>query len=64
LKRLLELETIYQKQLPPEPKTYQDLEAHSLRDLFKQAEINYLQSHAKIDFWSKIEKKNLTVKEQ
>ena len=64
LKRPLGLETLHRKQLPPEPKTHQDLEAHPLGDLFKQAEIDHLRSHAKMGSWSEIEKKNLAIKEQ
>ncbi len=54
----------HQKQLLSESKTHQDLDIHSLRDLFKQTEIDHLRSHAQMNFWFKIEKKNSAVKEQ
>jgi len=50
--------------LSSESKTHQDLEAYSLKDFFKEIKINYFRSHAQMNFWSEIEKKNLTVKEQ
>ena len=59
-----ELKSFHWKQLLPESKTYWDLEAHSLEDLFKQTEIDHFRSHAQMNFWSEIEKKNSTVKEQ
>jgi hypothetical protein len=50
--------------LPPEPKIHQNLETHPLEDLFKQAKIDYLKSHAYMNSWSELEKKNPTAKEQ
>ena len=47
-----------------ESKTHQNLEAHLFRNLFKQIEINYFRSHAQMNFWFEIEKKNSTVKKQ
>ena len=59
-----ELKSFHQKQLLLESKTYWDLEAHSLKNLFKQIKINHLRSHAQMNFWFKIEKKNSTIKKQ
>ncbi len=58
------LESFHRKQLPPEPKTHRDLEAHPLGDLFIQAEIDHLRSHAHMDSWTEIEKKDPTAKGQ
>ena len=59
-----ELKSFHQKQLLPELKTHQNLKTHLLGDLFKQAEIDHLRSHAHMNFWSELEKKNSTVKKQ
>ena len=58
------MKSFHWKQLLPESKTYWDLEAHSLEDLFKQTEIDHFRSHAQMNFWFKIEKKNSTIKKQ
>ena len=59
-----ELKFFHQKQLLSELKIYQDLDTYSLEDLFKQTEIDHLRSHAQMNFWFKIKKKNSAVKEQ
>ena len=59
-----ELKLFHWKQLSSESKSYWDLEIHSLENLFKQTEINHFRSHAQINFWSEIEKKNSIVKKQ
>ena len=64
MKTQQELEFFHQKQLSSESKTHQDLDIHLLEDLFKQAEIDHLRSHAQMNSWFKIEKKNPAVKEQ
>ena len=58
------LKSFHQKQLLSESKIHQDFEAHLLRDLFKQAEIDHLRSHANMKSWIEIEKKNSTAKKQ
>ena len=64
MKTSQELKSFHQKQLSSESKTHKDLETHSFRDLFKQAEIDHLRSHVHMNSWSELEKKNSTVKEQ
>ena len=63
MKSSQELKSIHQKQLPSESKIHQNLEAHLLEDLFKQAEIDHLRSHAHMNFWSELEKRDSTAKE-
>ena len=58
------LKSFHQKQLSSESKIHQDFEAHSFKNLFKQTEINHFRSHAQMNFWFKIKKKNSTVKKQ
>ena len=57
------MKSFHQKQLLSESKSYQDLDAHLLEDLFKQTEINYLRSHAHMNFWNELEKKNSITKD-
>ncbi len=59
-----ELKFFHQKQLLSESKTHWDLDIHLLKDLFKQTEINHFRSHAQMNFWFEIKKKNSAVKEQ
>src|SRR5204863_8180771 len=56
------LESLHRKRLPLEPKSHRDLEAHPLGDLFRQAEIDHLRSHAQMSSWNELEKKDLKVK--
>ena len=58
------MKSFHWKQLLSESKTHQDLDTHSLEDLFKQIKIDHLRSHAQMNSWFKIEKKNSAVKEQ
>ena len=58
MKTQQELKSFHQKQLLSESKTHQDLEAHLLKDLFKQVKIDHLRSHAHMNSWSELEKKN------
>jgi hypothetical protein len=40
--------------LPEPPKRHQELEEHALGELFKQAELDHLQEHAKMHSWIEI----------
>ncbi len=45
-----------------ELKIHWNFETHLLKNLFKQTEINHFRSHAHMNFWSKLEKKNSMTK--
>ena len=58
------LKSFHWKQLLQESKTHWNFKTHSFENLFKQTEINHFRSHAQMNFWFEIKKKNSTVKKQ
>ena len=50
--RLWRDEGIHRRELEPPPKSWRSLEAHSMRDAFKDAEKEHLSSHDRMNSWS------------
>jgi len=56
------LKRIHRRELPPEPKTHEDLDTHLLGDEFRKAEQDHLQSHVPMNSWTEISKFDPEVK--
>ena len=47
---------IHRRELPPEPRTHEDLDIHLLGDEFRKAERDHLKSHVPMNSWTEISK--------
>jgi hypothetical protein len=47
-------EKLHRRELPEPPKRHQELDEHALGELFKKAEFDHLQEHAKMRSWTEI----------
>ena len=56
------LKRIHRRELPPEPKTHEDLDTHLLGDEFRKAEQDHLQSHIPMNSWTEISRSDPEVK--
>jgi hypothetical protein len=61
-RRLKTGEKLHRRELPEPPKRHQALEEHALGELFKQAELDHLQEHAKMRSWSEIQTRDPSAK--
>ena len=53
---------IHRRELPPEPRTHEDLDIHLLGDEFRKAEQDHLKSHIPMNSWTEISKFDPEVK--
>ena len=55
---------LYRKDLPPLPTRHHELEDHLFGHLFKQAELDHLQSHKEMKSWVEVSRSSLQKKMQ